>query len=117
MQPVAYVPPNCATCPNVTQCFPNAGNSMQPVAYAPRRFPNVGNSMQPVAYVPPNCATCPNVTQCFPNAGPMQPVAMTQTIPPPPIYTNAIMPHGYRGVCSNCHTVLNLQNQVIAGPM
>lgn len=26
--------------------------------------------------------------------------------PAPPIYSNAVMPHDYRGVCSNCHQIL-----------
>ncbi|MBF0618655.1 MAG: hypothetical protein HQL19_00645 [Candidatus Omnitrophica bacterium] len=45
----AYVPPGCATCPTVTNCFPGAAGSAQQVALTN-----------------PNCATCPSVAQCFP---------------------------------------------------
>ncbi|MFC1736363.1 PDZ domain-containing protein [Candidatus Hydrogenedentota bacterium] len=43
--------PNCATCPNFSQCFPGTGQNGQQAAFSP------------------NCATCPSFTQCFPNAG------------------------------------------------
>ncbi|MEI6437192.1 MAG: hypothetical protein WCO69_00405 [Candidatus Omnitrophota bacterium] len=62
-QQAAFIPPACATCPTVTQCFPNATT----------------NPAQPAAFIPPGCATCPTVTNCFPNATPpAQPVAFGQ---------------------------------------
>ena len=81
--------PNCATCPNFTQCFPNAGQTGQQAAFSP------------------NCATCPNFTQCFPNAGQTgQQAAFQGTMTAaPPIFRDAQMPHEYRGVCSNCHVI------------
>ena len=33
--------------------------------------------------------------------------AQNNSIPAPPIYSDAKMPHAYRGVCSNCHQILN----------
>ncbi|MBU1934392.1 magnetochrome domain-containing protein, partial [Patescibacteria group bacterium] len=36
----------------------------------------------------------------------VQPAAFNNSIPAPPIYSDAQMPHAYRGVCSNCHQIL-----------
>jgi len=86
------VPPACATCPSVTNCFPQAGGAQQ-----------VALTTQ--GGVPPACATCPSVTNCFPQAAGQQ-IALTKPIgKAPPIFRDAIMPHGYRGVCSNCHII------------
>lgn len=102
-------------CPN---CFRNIGtsntgnNAFNQVAY---QCP-VGGAFNQVAYqspvgggftqvaLPAGCATCPNAAQCFP---PGQQVAFANNILPPPISRNAAMFHQYRGVCSNCHTILN----------
>ncbi|MBF0479906.1 MAG: hypothetical protein HQL26_10530 [Candidatus Omnitrophica bacterium] len=88
-QQAAYIPPGCATCPTVTQCFPQGTNAAQQAAY-----------------IPPGCATCPTVTQCFPQAttGGQQ-VAFTQPTSAPPIFRDSVMGHRFRGVCENCHIV------------
>ena len=49
-QQAAFVPPGCATCPTVTNCFPGATPAQQ------------------AAFVPPGCVNCPTVTNCFPGA-------------------------------------------------
>lgn len=56
-QQVAFVPPACATCPTVTQCFPGAPapSAAQPVAFAPNCAQQVGftpGCAQPAAWVP-----------------------------------------------------------------
>ncbi|MBF0252862.1 MAG: hypothetical protein HQL29_03505 [Candidatus Omnitrophica bacterium] len=98
----AAVPPACATCPTVAQCFP-----AQPVA-----FQQGGN--------PPQGAVCPTGNQYY-SAQPMQQqqqsvmqqgmqqVALAMATPAtataPVIFRDAIMPHEFRGVCSNCHVI------------
>lgn len=54
---VAFVPPACATCPTVTQCFPGAPapGAAQPVAFTPGCAQQVGftpGCAQPAAWVP-----------------------------------------------------------------
>jgi len=120
IQQAAFVPPGCATCPTVTNCFPGAAGSAQQIAL-----------------MNPNCSTCPSVTNCFPGAAaPAQQAAFTrpncpirpygtqnysgnaiqpiafgaqaaQPIPgiAPVIFRDALMPHEYRGVCELCHIV------------
>lgn len=117
-QQAAFVPPACANCPTVTNCFPGA-------------------AAQPAAFVPPGCVNCPTVTNCFPGtASAVQPAAFgtracpiafgnqgnnqmylpyAQTIAftqptavagaAPVIFRDALMPHEYRGVCERCHVV------------
>ncbi|MBF0386916.1 MAG: hypothetical protein HQL20_03575 [Candidatus Omnitrophica bacterium] len=57
-QQAAYVPPACATCPTVTQCFPGApapATGALPVAFAPGCAQQVGftpGCAQPAAWVP-----------------------------------------------------------------
>jgi len=98
-QQAAFVPPACARCPTVTNCFPGA------------------TPAQLAAFVPPGCVNCPTVTNCFPNATPpaqqaaftgrVCPVAFTQPTAgaAPVIFRDALMPHEYRGVCELCHVV------------
>lgn len=106
-QQAAYIPPGCATCPTVTNCFPGAAGSGQQIAL-----------------MNPNCATCPNVAQCFPQGLPnpaqqaafnprgngrmmwsnVQSVAQ-RTPMAVPIFRDALMPHQFRGVCERCHVV------------
>lgn len=84
----AALPPNCTTCPNFTQCFPQGNTGAQQAAFSN-----------------PNCATYPNAAQCFPNG---QTVALTQPLTAtnaPPIFRDAVMSHEFRGVCENCHIV------------
>lgn len=93
MQPVALANPNCATCPNFTQCFPQAAQTVALTGPA-----SIGTQM---AMAPPIfrdavmpheyrgvCENCHIVKADI------------------PIQANAQMPHEYRGVCSNCHKIL-----------
>ena len=82
-----YGPNGAVTCPNCTRNLPmpnNAGGGFNQVAFQPR------NNMNP-NYVP-----------CFPQG---QPVAFTNPLAPP-ITRKATMIHPFRGVCSNCHQIL-----------
>jgi hypothetical protein len=90
-----FSPNGMLTCPNC------ARNIVLPVG------PHGGGFTQ--VALPHTIATCPNPAQCFPQQTPgggFAPVAFTNPIAPPPITRNAIMPHEYRGVCSNCHQIL-----------
>jgi len=66
-----------------------------------------GGGYSQIAYRP-GCATPQNYNAM---TIPGQQVALTNTIPPPTIFRDAILPHEFRGVCSNCHKILNTQNQ------
>jgi len=91
-QQAAFVPPGCATCPTVTNCFPGATLPAQQAAF---NRPNC-----PIrSYGSPNYST---------NA--IQPVAFNGMVQPMPgrapvIFRDALMPHEYRGVCELCHVV------------
>ncbi|MEI6437211.1 MAG: magnetochrome domain-containing protein [Candidatus Omnitrophota bacterium] len=56
---------------------------------------------------------CPNCGQIMKRVNPASRIAMVQNAPvanpvpnsAPPIFRDAVMPHQFRGVCENCHTV------------
>ncbi|MFH1833700.1 MAG: hypothetical protein ABH877_01640, partial [bacterium] len=77
------------------------GGDLWPAAASP--IPDLGPI--PVA-LPAGCATCPNAPTCFPG----QVVALTRplaTAPAAPIIPrDAILMHGFRGVCMNCHVIV-----------
>lgn len=79
------------TCPNC--------NRNIPITFAPNSQENL--------YTTPVTQICPLGTRIF---SPGQSVAMTTVKSAPPISRDAVMPHGYRGVCSNCHTIFNKTN-------
>jgi hypothetical protein len=51
----------------------------------------------------PRCPNCQAIINTGLNT---QNTAFANEPTAPPISTNALMPHGYRGVCSNCHQIL-----------
>ncbi|MBF0243982.1 MAG: hypothetical protein HQL31_01750 [Planctomycetes bacterium] len=111
MTQVAFVPPNCQTCPTVTQCFPNSPAPGQQVAFNPAcPTPGLGlggrswtqvAATQPATVIPPIFrdasmvhafrGVCSNCHQVMPNV---------------PIPSSASLPHPFRGVCSNCHEIV-----------
>jgi len=74
----------------------------QPQAYQPpaidRNFRDqfAGRDIPPQTYVPQNAFSQPQRSQ-------------PPAIQPPPIYKNSPMVHEFRGVCTNCHQILNSQ--------
>ncbi len=99
----------CAANPTAANCFPNM--PMQQVAFAPgcATNPTAANCfpsapMQQVAFAP-GCGGNASAANCFPY-GNVQRIALTKPLKAaPPIFRDAVMPHAYRGVCSNCHII------------
>jgi hypothetical protein len=89
MTNVALPPPNCMTCPSVTQCFPNGQTVAltQPATTPPPIF-------RDAVMLHEFRGVCENCHIVRPDI---------------PIQSNAQMPHKYRGVCSNCHVILGLK--------
>jgi len=90
-----------------------------PCALSPQAHQHLysGNAGQQVAFRQPmhNPSTLPRCPMTHPHAqalGQGQQVAFTQGMQQnvqqrvPPIFNDAVMPHKYRGVCSNCHQIL-----------
>lgn len=94
-------------CPNCSQIMARGGAYYQN-QNAPQNFYNPGNAQMGNMQMGNN--------QMGNNQ--MAPVALQNPVSAPPISSNAVMPHGYRGVCSNCHQILdtpaNNQNQPMA---
>lgn len=107
-QPLGYR--QCPSCNYLMQA-PVSGNGgvqqcpncLQPMSMGLRGL----GAPQPLAFsqavVPPACATCQGINRIAPQG---QQVALTKTMAAPPITKDALMPHGYRGVCSNCHVIV-----------
>jgi hypothetical protein len=98
IQPAAFtnsVPPGCAQCPSVSQCFPNAPTAQQ-VAFS---------QWQQVALAKP--AAVPDIFRDAKMPHGFRGVCASCHLVKPdlPIYRDAKMPHEYRGVCSNCHAI------------
>ena len=86
--------------------------------------PNCGNTVPHQSGVPaynvncPKCGTimCRQLPAYLPTAfysnssGGRMYQAITQTNAPP-ITSNAVMPHEYRGVCGKCHQIINFNSQ------
>jgi len=121
-QQVAYVPPGCATCPTVTNCFPNATSPTQQVAFRNPTCPVRSNGqpyyaqgtgvnpVQQAAFNPQGNGTMNQAPVIFRDAlmlheyrGVCEKCHIVQ--PDIAISINAQMPHNYRGVCSNCHLI------------
>jgi len=95
------LPAGCATCPTAPQCFPGiggAGGGLSPIAFA---CPTQGFTQ--AGFQQPACPTGNNFAQPFSGG---QQIALTTPGVAPPITRDAILPHGFRGVCSNCHQIL-----------
>lgn len=90
LQQVA-LPSGCATCPSVAQCFPQ-GAAAQQAAFAR------GGCLVP--------GTMGALGAAGQQAAMTQPQLQTTVVAAPPITRQAIMPHEYRGVCSNCHAIM-----------
>lgn len=110
------IPPGCATCPNLVQCFPQASPA-QPVAFGVglSRCPFCRFNFNSPQAGPNGMPMCPRCLRNLPAAignNNLTPVAFN--LPPlfsnkgvlaSPIFRDAVMLHEYRGVCSNCHLI------------
>lgn len=109
-QRAAFVPPGCATCPTVTNCFPGT------------------TAAQQAAFVPPGCANCPTVTNCFPGAiAPAQQAAFMRPNYPmqnnstnsmqPAAFGNRVCPIAFGNQGNNAQMYLpNAQNIALTQP-
>ena len=101
--PVALAQP-FTVCPNCKwRVYAAPGTGQYPVC------PNCGTVISPTGgfdQVPQNQMEIQNsITNGFQQDGAVAPANVQGTQAAPPIFSNAIMPHAYRGVCSNCHQI------------
>jgi hypothetical protein len=94
MAQAAAFSPGCVTCPNFTQCFPNAtaGQGGQLAAFQLQKTTTLGSPIFRDAQMPHEFrGVCENCHEVKPDI---------------PIKASAQLPHTYRGVCSNCHAIV-----------